>query len=264
MGVLQGQTALVTGASSGLGADFARELARRGANLVLVARREERLQALAQELRARYGVLVGVIKQDLTEEDAPQRLFELLEREGVAVDVLVNNAGFGLYGKFLEIDWAREREMLELDILVPVLLTKLFAREMVRRRHGYLLHVASVGAYQPSPLYATYSAAKSFLLNFGEALHVELQGTGVRSCVVSPGVTATEFLSVSGQRPTLYQRLVRMESAEVARIGIGAMLRGCPSLVPGRLNALMVWSNRLMTRPLSARVAERLMRSRSP
>lgn len=258
---LQGKTALVTGASSGLGVDFARALAQRGANLILVARREDKLREVAAELRARYGVLATVIKQDLSEHDAPQRLFEKLQDDGAVVDVLVNNAGFGLYGDFLETDWARERNMLELDVIALVQLTKLFVREMVARKHGYILHVASIGAYQPSPLYATYSAAKSFVLNFGEALNFELRRTGVSSSVVSPGITATEFLAISGQRPTPYQRLVMMESADVARIGIEAMLRNRPSVVPGRINALTVWSNRLMPRRLSARISERLMRS---
>lgn len=258
---LRGKTALVTGASSGLGEAFAHDLARRGANLILVARREEKLRVVADELRSRYGVRAASIRQDLSEHDAPQHLFAQLQAEGVVVDVLVNNAGFGLYGTFLELPWERERNMLELDVLTLVQLTKLFAAEMVKRDEGYILHVASVGAYQPSPLYATYSAAKSFVLNFGEALNFELRYTNVRSSVVSPGITATEFLTVSGQRPTLYQRLVMMKSADVARIGVNAMLQNRPSVVPGRLNALSVWSNRLMPRRLSARVSERLMRT---
>jgi len=231
---LAGRHALVTGASSGLGADFARELARRGATLTLVARREDRLRSL-------QGELAGA------------------ETGHRPVDVLVNNAGFGLYGPFNTLDWARERAMLELDMIVPVHLTKLFLPGMLERRAGWILNIASIGAYQPSPLYASYSAAKSFVLNFTEALSYELRGSGVTATALSPGIVATEFLQVSGQRATRYQRLAMMDSPAVARIGVEAMLKGRPSLVPGRLNAASVWSNRLLPRRLSAALAHRLM-----
>ncbi len=258
--VLHGKTALITGASSGLGADFARELAARGCDLILVARREEQLRAVAGEIGGRYGAAAKVVPLDLTVPGAPRSLYERVEASGQTVDVLVNNAGFGLYGPFLQIPWERERQMLEIDIMVPVQLTKLFLPGMVARDSGFILQLASIGAYQPSPLYASYSAAKSFILNWGEALNYELRDTGVRVTVLSPGITATEFLAVSGQQPTLYQRLVMMRSPDVVRIGIDSMLRGKPSIVPGRLNALTVWSNRLLPRRLSAAVSHRLMR----
>jgi uncharacterized protein len=255
---LAGRHALVTGASSGLGADFARELARRGASLTLVARREDRLRSLQGELAA-AGAEAEVVALDLNDPGAPDRLLAGAEARRRPVDVLVNNAGFGLYGPFSTLDWARERAMLELDMIVPVHLTKLFLPGMLERRAGWVLNVASIGAYQPSPLYASYSAAKSFVLNFTEALSYELRGSGVTATVISPGITATEFLQVSGQRATRYQRLAMMDSPAVARIGVEAMLKGRPSLVPGRLNAATVWSNRLLPRRLSAALANRLM-----
>ena len=158
---LRGKWALVTGASSGLGVDFANNLASRGSNVILVARREDRLRAVQQEITAQYGVQVEVIAMDLESADAPQRLYDQLKAGGRAVDVLINNAGFGLYGDFLEIPWERERAMLELDIVTLTHMTKLFVKDMVARRFGYVLLVASIGAYQPSPTYATYSAAKT-------------------------------------------------------------------------------------------------------
>jgi uncharacterized protein len=258
--ILRGKTALVTGASSGLGVDFARELAAKGANLVLVARREELLQKVREELSGRYGVKVEVITMDLVERDAPQRLYDQLKAAGTPIDILINNAGYGVYGKFTEIAWERERNMLELDIITLVHMTKLFVADMVARNSGYILQVASIGAYQPSPLYASYSAAKSFVLNFGEALSYELRRTAVRCTVISPGITATEFLKVSGQQATLYQRMVMMQSADVARIGIENMLRGKPSVVPGWLNAVTVWFNRLLPRRMQAATAELLMK----
>jgi len=258
-GGLAGRHALVTGSSSGLGVDFARELARRGAGLTLVARREDRLRAVARELADTRGVEVQVLVLDLNEADAPDRLLADTQARGRPVDVLVNNAGFGLYGRFSELDWGRERAMLELDMIVPVQLTKLFLPGMLERRSGWVLNIASIGAYQPSPLYASYSAAKSFILNFTEALAYELRGGGVLATALSPGIVATEFLKVSGQQATRYQRMAMMDSPTVARQGIDAMLRGRPSLVPGRLNAASVWTSRLLPRRMSAALAHRLM-----
>jgi uncharacterized protein len=184
---LRDRHALVTGASSGLGADFARELARRGAHLTLVARREDRLRSLQRELAGGHGVEVQVVVLDLNDGGAPERLLHATGEHGRPVDVLVNNAGFGLYGAFRELDWERERAMLELDMIVPVHLTKLFLPGMLDRGTGFVLNIASIGAYSPSPLYASYSAAKSFILNFTEALSYELRGTGVRATALSPG-----------------------------------------------------------------------------
>jgi hypothetical protein len=257
--VLNGKTALVTGASSGLGVDFARQLAAMGAHLILVARREEQLREVAAEVERQYGVTATIVSLDLSTPDAPQRLYDQLKAEGKHVDVLVNNAGFGLHGKFLEIPWEREHNMLELDIVTLVHMTKLFTQDMAERRFGYVCQVASIGAYQATPTYASYAAAKAFVLSFGEALNHELRGTGVKVSVVSPGVTATEFLAVSGQQPTFYQRLVMMKSPDVVRIALKAMLKGTPSVVPGLLNSLTVWSNRLIPRQMSTMIAESLM-----
>jgi short-subunit dehydrogenase len=257
---LQGRHALVTGASSGLGADLARELARRGAGLFLVARREDRLRALERELVDRHGVTVEVAVLDLVADGAPEELRRRADAAGRAVDVLVNNAGYGLYGRFAELDWEREHNMLELDMIVPVHLAKLFLPGMLERGFGHVLNVASIGAYQPSPLYASYSAAKSFVLYFTEALSYELRGTGVHATALSPGVVATEFLQVAGQTPTRYQRRSRMDSPTVARIGVDAMLKGRPSLVAGRRNAAAAWSVRLLPRRAAAALAYRAMR----
>jgi uncharacterized protein len=258
-GNLQGKWSLVTGASSGLGVDFAKNLAGRGSNVILVARREERLRTVQQEITAQYGVQVDVIAMDLEPSDAPQRLYDQLKVAGRAVDVLINNAGFGLYGDFLEIPWERERAMLELDIMTLTHMTKLFVKDMVERSFGYVLLAASIGVYQPTPTYATYSAAKSYVLFFGEALHYELRKTGVNVTVVAPGVTKTEFLEVAGQQPSLYQRTMMMEGADVTRIAVDAMLKGKASVVPGYKNAALAQSTRLMPRQLAAMATDRFM-----
>lgn len=224
-----------------------------------MARREDALRTVQTEVSARYGVEVTVVAMDLGQPDAPQALYERVHQLGKTVDVLVNNAGFGYYGEFAQQPWEREQAMLQLDILTLVHLTKLFLADMLARDAGYILQVASVGAYQPSPTYASYCAAKSYVLNFGEALNYELRHSGVSCTVLSPGVTATEFFKVSGQQPTLYQRAVMMPSAAVARIGIEAMLARRPGVIAGWLNNLMVWSNRLAPRRVSTAIAHWLM-----
>jgi len=257
---LNGMTALVTGASSGLGVDFAAELARHGADLVLVARREKQLQQVAVRLSSESGIDARWIALDLAKDDAPARLYNQLHEEDIQVDILVNNAGFGLYGSFLEIPWEREREMLQVDIIALTHLTKLFAQAMVARQQGYILQVSSIGAFQPSPTYASYSAAKSYVQYFSEALDYELRNSGVSVTTISPGIVATEFLKVSGQTPTLYQRMMVMQSQDVARIGIRAMLNRRTAVIPGFLNLVFSWfAGRLIPRRLAAHLAHRMM-----
>ncbi|MDR3574342.1 MAG: SDR family oxidoreductase [Anaerolineaceae bacterium] len=253
--VLANKTALVTGASSGLGVDFARQLAARGANLVLVARRPDQLCSVAAEIEKEYAVSALPITMDLAEPAAPQALYDQLEQQGVQIDILVNNAGFGVFGKFVEIPWERHQAMLDIDIVALTHLTRLFLPDMLSRSFGYVLQVASNGAYQPTPTYAAYSAAKSYVLSKGEAINYELRGSGVSVTVISPGVTATEFLMVSGQPPSFYQRPVHMDSETVARIGIASMLRRRPSVVPGFINSLVAFSTRLVPRRTLAPLA---------
>jgi uncharacterized protein len=258
---LQGKTALVTGASSGLGADFARQLAELGCHLILVARREERLRALQQEITAAHAVSVEVVVLDLAQEDAPQRLFDQLQSMGKQVDVLINNAGYGLFGDFSEIPWERTQNMLLVDMLAATHLMRLCLPEMIQRNEGYILNIASIGAYQPSPTYAAYSAAKSYIFSLSQAVHFELRHSGVKVSVLSPGVTRTEFLAVAGQEPSLYQRLTRMESPVVVRIGLRAMLKGRASVVTGRFNSLAAWAMRLFPSQFQAFLAAFAMRN---
>lgn len=257
-----GMTALVTGASSGLGADFARQLAAAGCRrVILVARRRERLEAVAESVGSEFpDCSVSPLEKDIGDVAGADALYTEIADAGWEVDILVNNAGFGLHGGFLELPWERELAMLRLDVLVPVRLTRLFADAMRRRGRGWILQIASLAAYQPMPTYASYGAAKRFILDYGEAVARELAGTGVTCTVLSPGVTRTEFLEVAGQNPSLYQRLVMMESGRVVRVGLKALARGPRSVVPGASNKLMAASNRLMPRRLSTFVAENLMK----
>lgn len=258
---LQDQWALVTGASSGLGADFARILAENGANLVLAARRGDALEKLAAELSAQHGVKAEVEIIDLSGREAADQLFQRLHGRGRQIDVLVNNAGFGVFGEFDKTPYARIDEMLSLNIMSLTHLTKLFGDEMVRRRRGHILLISSIGGYQASPTYAAYSASKSYVLLFGEALNEEWKKYGVKVATLCPGVTQTAFLAVSGQKPTLYQRLVMMQSRPVAEAGIKAMLAGRPSTLPGFANKLTIFLNRLTPRFMQTRIAYRLMKN---
>ncbi len=251
----KGATALVTGASSGIGQEFARVLAEYGANLVLVARREDRLKQLADELRTAHGVAVHVEALDLGAPDAAAELHRRTSEVGLTVDLLVNNAGFGVYGPHMEIPWEREQQLLQLDIVALAQLTKLYVADMLRRGRGRVIQVASIGAYQPSPTYAAYAAAKAYVLYFGEALDYELRGTGVHCTVLSPGVTKSEFLEVSGQPLRPFHRMTMMPARAVVESGLRASLRGRPSVIPGLANKLAVFSLRFAPRRAQAALA---------
>jgi short-subunit dehydrogenase len=256
---LRGKTALVTGASSGMGADFARELAALGCRLILVARRADRLQELQKEITTRYRADVEWITADLADPDSPRKLHDGLKAKGRTMDVLINNAGFALYGNFIHSDLPRLDSMLQLNIAAVTRLTRLFAADMATRGSGYILLVASTGAFQPTPAYAAYAAAKSYVLFLGEALHYELRPSGVGCTVLCPGVTRTEFFDVAGQKMTAFQRLSAMDSAAVARIGIRAMLKGRSCVVAGRINAFVAYATRFAPRQFLAAMADKLI-----
>jgi short-subunit dehydrogenase len=257
---LEGRWALVTGASGGLGADFARELAALGCNLVLVARREERLVELAAAIEAARPVKVRPLACDLAVDDAPRGLFETLRRDGIPIDVLVNNAGAGAFGRFLELPWEKARQAVMLDIAAVVQLTRLFAGEMSARRFGRILQLGSTAGYQPVPWMACYGASKAFVQSFAEALALELRGTGVTCTVLNPGYTATEFFAANDHPVTPLMRASMMPSAKVARIGIRAMLQGRTSVTPGLLNRFLTSLNRIFPRRWMGLMAHRLLR----
>ncbi len=253
---LQGQWALVTGASSGIGKDVAEILAELGCRLVLTARRVERLEALSSAVSEKYGTESVVIPLDLAVPGAPEKLFEETTARGIDVDILVNNAGYGIHGFFLDVPWERTADMLQLLINNLTHLTHLYTRPMVTRDYGFVLQVSSIGAFQPVPGFAAYAAAKAYVLDFGVALNHELRHSSVRCTVLCPGITITEFQEVAGHEAlTTFERLLAMNSHEVARAAIAAMLKGKPVVVPGRINALNAWAVRLLPRSVAAAVA---------
>lgn len=229
--------ALITGASSGIGKACAGILAERGYNLIIVARRLEKLETLALELQDKYDIKVHCIGKDLAMPESASELFNYVKHHELKVDVLVNNAGFALYGKFIEYDLSELNRMLNLNVLTFTNLTYLFAREMVRNGgKGYILQLSSVGAFQPSPLYAAYSATKSYVMLFSEALDLELGGSNVSITTLYPGATKTEFHQTAKHDPGKLITMTYMNPDEVARIGIQAMFAGKRSITPGLLN----------------------------
>jgi uncharacterized protein len=255
-------TALVTGASSGIGAELARVHAEQGDDLVVVARREDKLEALKAQLEAAHGVTVHVLAQDLTAPEAAQRIYDEVRARGLAVDYLVNNAGFGSRGLFYEQDWARNKAMIEVNILALAALTRLFVPDMITRRRGRILNLASMAGFVPGPLHAVYYASKAFVISFSEALADELAGTGVTVTVLCPGPTETAFSHTPQMRNVRLTR--RMASArQVAEIGYRAMLAGKTVVVPGPLNKVVIHGLlRLSPRRLTTRISRFLMEKR--
>ena len=257
---LKGKWALVTGASSGIGKAFAQALARQGADLVLVARRVEPMQRLALELEASHGVQVRVIGLDLSTSGAAVQLQGQLARDGVHIDVLVNNAGMGVIGDFLEQAPTSLLTMLNLNVISLTELTQLFAASMKTRGGGHILLVASVAAFQPCPLFASYAASKAYVLSFGEALHTELAPHGVVVSVLSPGVTDTEFFDAAASPPNAAMKRMMMSPLAVVDIGLAALFAGRSSVVAGGLNRLMTFCSRLFSRQMMSRISYKVAR----
>ncbi len=245
---LKGRTALITGASSGLGASFARQLAARGADLVITARREENLRALAEEIAGRHGVKVDVIPLDLATPGAAEKLWAATEGAGRAVDVLINNAGWGHFQHFLDADLSRITQMLQLNLVSLTELTHRFGRAMRARGRGHVLNVSSVGAYTPTPALAVYSATKVFVRDFTEAVAHELAGTPVRVCCLCPGATATEFFQASGQSPSALVRATFMTADWCAAIGLASLFGGRRNVIAGWMNKLSMFLLRFVPR----------------
>lgn len=251
-------TALITGASAGLGLEYARLFAADKHDLVLVARRKDRLDALAAELAAAHGVKVHVVAADLMEPAAAQQIVDAVAALGVTVEYLVNNAGFGTNGTFWELDAAKERGMIEVNVTALVALTRAFLPGMVQRKRGRVLNIGSTAGFQPGPYMAGYYASKAFVNSFTEGLAYELRGTGVTATVSCPGATATEFALVAGNEKSKLFKMGAMTAAEVAADGYRAMMAGSPMVVHGLKNKFSAWSVRLSPRALVTAIAASL------
>lgn len=247
----RGKTALITGASGGIGEELAKVFAARGFDLVLVARTEAKLTALGEALATQHGITATAITADLARTEAPGEVVADLAGRGIAVDVLVNNAGFAAYGAFQEIDLDQQLQLIRVNIAALTELTHRLLPGMIARRRGRILNVASTAAFMLGPLMAVYYASKAYVLSFSEALNSELAGSGVTVTALCPGPTSSGFQTRAGMEES---RLVRgraiMDVGTVAQAGYAGLMRGQPVVIPGRTN----WLTTLMPRLLPRRV----------
>jgi uncharacterized protein len=254
-----GSWVLVTGASSGFGEEFARQYARQGHSLVLVARRLDRLQKLAETLRQQYRIDVVVEQVDLSDIAAIVQLHARLREQGIAVDILINNAGHGLQGPFLDREIEAALAMVQLDIASLTAVTHVFAQDMRKRGRGKILLVASLLAYYGVPNFAVYAASKAYVLRLGEALHRELKRDGVTVTVLCPGMSDTGFAQAAKQKLTPVLKTVIMQPAPVVRAGIRALRSGRVSRVPGLGNKAVMFLARATPRWLNQAIFSRVM-----
>ncbi len=260
---IQTPTALVTGGSGGIGLEMAKVLARNGFDLVLVARRRDTLEAAAGQIEGTHDVNVNVFASDLRRRETPEVIFDFLHNENIPIEILVNNAGFGLGGEFAETELTRELEMIQVNIAALTHLTKLFLPAMIKRRSGRILNVASTAAFQPGPLMAVYYATKAYVLSFSEALAEELRDSGVTVTALCPGPTRTDFAaSAQVTNSRLFAAFGTADASDVAEYGVAAMMHGRRVAIPGIKNKIIAQANRFAPRSVTARVARMFQEAR--
>src|ERR1700720_1111134 len=257
-----GKWALVTGASAGIGAALAEELARGGTHLVLTARRRERLEELAQKLEAAHKIQTKIFVADLTQPDAPETIFQFTKGQGIEIELLVNNAGFGAYGEFTTVEPRKLTDMVQVNCTAVVHLTRLYLPEMVALKHGDVLIVASTASFQSVPYISTYAATKAFDLLFAEGLAEEMKPYSVRVCALCPGSTESEFAEVAGQTHIAATRANRETAEKVARTGLRALAAGKSYVISGLGNYLGVLGERLVPRRMVTRIAGGMFKPR--
>lgn len=258
------KTALITGPSFGIGLELARIFAREGYNLVLVARSGDRLRALASDLEKTHGTRSLILATDLTDPGASAYVFDQTSRANIAVDVLVNNAGFGQYGPFVESDLEECLRQIQLNVTTLTHLTRLYLPAMVERQSGRILNVASTAAFQAGPLMAVYFATKAYVLHFSEAIANELEGTGVTVTCLCPGATATEFHKRAKASEMRLLKMGSMDARTVAEDGYRALLKGKPIVISGFKNWLVAQSVRFAPRRLATAIARKTQESKNP
>lgn len=245
--------ALITGASSGIGYELARHFARKGHHVILVARQEEKLAQVADELRKRYQIDAQIISIDLSQPHAADEIFRWIQEKSIAVDYLVNNAGFYVQGPFSETYWEEEMKLIQLQCMNHTHLTKLLLPGMLKRGKGGILNVGSTGSFVPGPYNAVYCAVKSFVLSFSEAIAQEVSGSGVHVTALCPGGTNTTFQDLNKRRGTFFFPI--MDPARIAENGYNGLMNGKYLVVPGMANKMQVFMVRFIPRKLAARLS---------
>jgi uncharacterized protein len=253
------KTALITGASGGIGLELARLFARDHYNLVVVARKTEKLEELKRELTAAHGIQVHVLTVDLALPDSAMIVFNQLNRENLIPDCLINNAGFGDFGFFWETNWQKTAEMIQLNITTLTQLTRLILPQMLKNKNGRIMNIASTAGFLPGPLMAVYYATKAYVLSFTEALANELNGTGVQICAFCPGPTTTGFQEAAGMSGARLKRLkAMMPAAAAAHYGYHSMFKGKSIILPGFFNKLTPVMVRLFPRKIMTQMIRSL------
>jgi len=259
--VMTTKTALVTGASAGIGFELSRVFAEHGFNLILVARREEKLKIVADQLTAQHGIKVTLIKQDLMHPGAALELFNKVQASSLKVDVLVNNAGRGQYASFIDTDLAANEATLQLNVTTLTSLTRLFAKDMVDQGTGYILNIASIAAFVPGPMMAVYHATKAYVLSLSEALNNELSGTGVTVTTSCPGPTESEFLVLAGADKLANLKYTKfMTARKVAEQAYEATVQRQSVVVHGGVNKAIVFLPRILPRKWITKMIQKMMR----
>jgi short-subunit dehydrogenase len=259
----RGKWALVTGASAGIGQALARQLAAGGTNLILTARRLERLEEFAAELRAQFSVLTEVFDADLTQPEAPEKILAFTQKREVPVELLINNAGFGQLGEVSSIAPQRMLDMVQVNCSAVVHLTRLYLPQMIARHSGDILILASTASFQAVPYISVYAATKAFDLLFAEGLAEEMRPHGIRVCALCPGSTESEFHKVAQQDHLKFAERHRETAEKVARVGLAALAAGKSSVISGVGNAFGVVSQRLVPRSLVTRIAAGIFRPKN-
>jgi uncharacterized protein len=255
------QRALVTGASSGLGVEFARLLAARGIDLVISARRRDRLESLADEIRKAHGIEVVVLPADLSIPDGPRQLFDAVQAAGLRIDILINNAGFGYFGPFVEQSTSEINEMIAVNVSALTTLTRLFCETMTQQGGGHILQVSSFAALQPIPRYSIYSAAKQYVITLTQSLRYELRKANVNISVVAPGFMPTEFHDVAEHKKSALMKLLTVPSNYVARKAINGMFKRRLLITPGIIYQINRGLLRLTPRRLATAISAAVVKS---
>ncbi|MBN1634305.1 MAG: SDR family oxidoreductase [Ignavibacteria bacterium] len=254
------KTALITGASGGIGFEMARIFAKNNTNLILVARNKNKLDELKNELENQFGVSVYTIGKDLSSRESARELYEETKKQNIPVEYLINNAGFGDFGMFTDTDWDKEERMINLNIKTLTLLTKLCIRDMAERGSGKIMNVASTAAFQPGPLMAVYCSTKSYVLNFSQAINNEVKSRGVTVTALCPGPTESGFQDASGMKESKIVTKLKMPSSKtVAEYGYKAMMKGKPVAIHGFINRMLALSVRFMPRNVVVKVTRILL-----
>ena len=257
------KTALITGGSIGIGFELAKCFAAHGHNLILVARHSDALEAAAGKIEGKYGVTATTLQFDLSDADAPQRLFDAVNGDNIHVDYLINNAGFGLGGEFADTDLGKELDMIQVNVASVVHLTKVFLPAMIKRKEGRIMNLGSTASFQPGPNSSIYYATKAFVLSFSEAIAEELKHTGVTVTALCPGPTHTEFAERAGTTNTrLFKQSIVATAEDVARYGYAAMMRGQRVAIPGVGNKLLIQAERVAPRRLVTLIAGKIQKKR--